>query len=309
MAQPISAPQPYYPQIDREIDPRVSVHLQRLYPAINDHDAAIVTLKSQLNAAITAAKTATSTSTVVTVTSAVTAFPGIGTVNDQTGAVAYTTQTSDNGALLLLRDASPVAVTLNSVVTTPYFLFATNYGAGTATFTPTSGTINGGASFALATNYFAMIVYDGTDWETSALVVLPVTAAAVTHEWLASYNAATGAFTQTQPAVGDVTGAAPLASPTFTGTVTLPTIQVGAVTVYPVVRGQLTSTGTATVTGTISGVTGASICTFSAANAAAAADLVSSGQPYVTPTTNTVTLTFPGATTVGAAWNILATLS
>jgi len=266
--------QKYFPQIDRNIPINQVVHFQNLYGAVNDHDQAIVTLKSQLNSAIATAKSAVSTNTITTITSAVTAFPGIGTVNDQTGATAYTTQTSDNGALLILNDASPVAVTLNSVVTAPYFLFATNRGAGTATFTPTSGTIDGAGSFALPTNYFAMIVYDGTDWETSALVVLPVTTVAVTSQWLASYNSVTGAFTQTQPAfgdisghvgasqlptptastlggveaigpvasewiyeidtsgvphlsqpaVGDVSGAAPLNSPTFTGTVTVPEI-------------------------------------------------------------------------------------
>jgi hypothetical protein len=223
MAEPISAPQPYFPQIDKSVPPEITVHLQRLYPAINNHDQAIVTLKSQLDTAIAAAKNTTSTNTVITITSAVTAFAGIGTVNNQAGAISYTTQTSDNGTLLWLDDASPIAITLNSVVTTPYFLFTTNIGAGTATFTPTSGKINSAASYALAGSSTAILVFDGVNWWATAVpVIVPLNTPAVLHEWLASYNAATGAFTQAQPAVGDVTGAAPLASPTFTGKVTTP---------------------------------------------------------------------------------------
>lgn len=58
--------------------------------------------------------------------------------------------------------------------------------------------------------------------DLSGRPALPVNDPAVAHQWLNSYNSTTGAFTQTQPAVADVTGAAPSASPTFTGTVTQP---------------------------------------------------------------------------------------
>jgi hypothetical protein len=41
--------------------PQVTVHLQRLYTAINDHDKAIVTLKSQLTSATITKTTVTNT--------------------------------------------------------------------------------------------------------------------------------------------------------------------------------------------------------------------------------------------------------
>lgn len=96
-------------------------------------------------------------------------FPGLGGLNNQTGNTSYTTTQSDDGILLWLNNASPVAVSLNSALTTPFFLFAFNAGAGTVTFTPTSGTISylsnlGSASMPLATGLFALIVFDGVNW-------------------------------------------------------------------------------------------------------------------------------------------------
>lgn len=234
--------QKYYPQIDKNIPINQVIHFQNLYSAVNDHDQAIVTLKSQLTAAITAAKSATATNTVTTVTNAVTLFPGIGRVNNQTGATTYTVQSSDNGVLLLVDDASPVAVTLNSMVAPPYLFFLTNLGAGTATLTPTAGTVNGGATFAVLQNYTSLVVFDGTNWWASVLPVAPQTIAAATSKWLNSYTASTGLFTATQPAVGDVTGAAPLASPTFTGKVTTPILANTAV------QTPVTASGGGTVT-------------------------------------------------------------
>jgi hypothetical protein len=197
--------QKYFPQIDKTVAPQVTVHLQRLYTATNDHDQAIVTLKSQLDTVSTGGGTKT-INTVTTITSSVTTFPGLGAVNNQEGATTYTTQSSDNGILLLLSDASPIAVALNSVVTTPYFLFVTNLGAGTATLTPSSGTIDGGATFTLLQNYTSIVSFDGTNWWATALPVVPVNTPAVTHEWINAYNATTGVFTQTQPAYSDISG-------------------------------------------------------------------------------------------------------
>jgi hypothetical protein len=139
-------------------------------------------------------------------------------VNDETGNTTYTTQSTDNGSLLIFNDASPVAVTLNSGIVTPYYFFATNFGAGTATLSPTTGTINGSASFALPQNYTALISFDGTNWETSALLVLPLNTPAALHEVLTAYDSATGIFTQAELDASDLsngttgTGAVVLAS-------------------------------------------------------------------------------------------------
>jgi hypothetical protein len=146
------------------------------FQGIQDCQQAIVALKEQL-----AGKTSGSTPTVTNVnTTSETVideiFPGvgIGTVNNQSGNTSYATQQSDNEALIILNDASPVAVTLNSVITTPYGSFITNLGAGTGTLTPSSGTINGNASFSLPQNYTALVAFDGSNWWASALPIVPI---------------------------------------------------------------------------------------------------------------------------------------
>lgn len=194
------------PVSDKPKPEETALHTRLLFDTANDHDQAITALKGQLDEAI-ATK---STNTVTTVTNTVlsTQFPGLGTVNDQTGETSYATQSSDNGALIIVDDASPVAVALNSVVSTPYFFFISNFGAGTATLTPSSGTINGSASFALPQNYFSVVFFDGTNWEATILLVLPQDTPEVAHEWLDSYDATTGLFTQSQPAFSDVSGTA-----------------------------------------------------------------------------------------------------
>ena len=116
-----------------------------------DVNQAIRALKSQVDAIQpTTTLAGTTTEILNTVTNTVVdALAGLGTVNDQTGNTAYTTQSGDAGTLLILDDASPVAVSLNSAAMPPFALFITNFGAGVATLTPTSGTINGGASLTL----------------------------------------------------------------------------------------------------------------------------------------------------------------
>jgi hypothetical protein len=95
-------------------------------------------------------------------------FPGLGSVRDETGSASYTPIAADNGILIVFNDASPVAVTLNSAIASPYFLFVTNFGAGLVTFTPSSGTINGAASASINENYFGEVAFDGTNWHLSA---------------------------------------------------------------------------------------------------------------------------------------------
>ena len=100
-------------------------------------------------------------------TGAVIYFPSLGTVNNQTGVTAYTTLPSDNGALVVVNDASPVAITLGYVPATPYFVDISNQGTITATITPTQGTINGLASITLAPGGLIDLYFDGTNWESS----------------------------------------------------------------------------------------------------------------------------------------------
>lgn len=149
---------------------------------IVDLNQAIPVLKKQIDA-LTAQITpsGSSSSTTAGVTSfngkagVVTYFPELGTVNDQTGSTAYTTQSSDSGALLILNDASPVAVLLNTTVAAPWFVFVQNQGAGVATFTPQTGTISylgnpAAASMPLGADYFALIVFDGTNFLAATML-------------------------------------------------------------------------------------------------------------------------------------------
>ena len=175
------------------------------FQGLVDLNQAIASLKSQIGAVKTGTTTVVSgggSSTIINGTN----FPGLGGARDLTGLTSYTSLPADNGILLIFNDASPVAVSLDSAMATPYFLFMTNFGAGTATLTPTSGTINGSASFSLPQNYFSMVVFDGSNWHVSALLVIPQNTPAITHEFLTAYNSATGAFTQAQPAFSDISG-------------------------------------------------------------------------------------------------------
>lgn len=177
------------------------------FSGILDLNQAVATLAGKINSIKTGSTTTVvsgggGSSTIINGTN----FPGLGGSRDLAGLTSYTTLNADNGILLLINDASPVAVTLDSGMPIPYFLFAANFAAGSATFTPSSGTINGTASFTLPQNYFSMIVFDGTNWHASSLLVLPQSAGPTSHQWLASYNAATGAFTLSQPDFTDISG-------------------------------------------------------------------------------------------------------
>ncbi|MFZ3343317.1 MAG: hypothetical protein WA213_20740 [Terriglobales bacterium] len=126
-------------------------------------------------------------------------FPGLGSVNNLQGDVAYTNQPTDNGALLLFGDSSSVAVQLTSGVQVPYFLFAQNWDSGMVTFTPSLGTISwignaGAASMPLAEGYSALLVFDGTNWWAETLPLVPQTFAPIAGEYLTGYSGTTGLF-------------------------------------------------------------------------------------------------------------------
>lgn len=128
----------------------------------------------------------------------------IGIVNEQSG-TSYTSQTSDFGALVLVDSASAFAYTLNSGLTVPYYFVVYNFGAGTISFTPTTGTVNGAATATMPTGQVGLVFYDGADWWI-AMAVLPTTATPVAHQFLTGYNAVTGVFTEGQPSATDING-------------------------------------------------------------------------------------------------------
>jgi hypothetical protein len=218
--------------------PKAVSDLMRLHSnALTDIYQSIPVLKQQISD-LQSAKSSTSgssgsssSSTVVT-----TQFPGLGSVNDLSGDVSYTNQPSDNGALLLFGDASPVAVQLSSGVPSPYFFFAQNWGAGVVTFTPSSGTISyignpGAVSMPLAEGYLAMLVFDGTNWWAATLPIVPQTIAPVAGEYLTGYDADTGLFSTNAPDSG-ASGTIYLGPLTDSGATGSITVQGGLITAW-----------------------------------------------------------------------------
>lgn len=90
-------------------------------------------------------------------------------VNSQIG-TTYTILNADCGKLITLSNASAIAVTLpqaNGVTfIASWFLDISNIGAGTATITPTTSTIDGAATLILTTKQGVRIVSDGTNYFT-----------------------------------------------------------------------------------------------------------------------------------------------
>lgn len=93
----------------------------------------------------------------------------LGAVNAQTGA-SYTIANTDRNKLITLSNAGAIAVTLPTTLGASFTTVVQNIGTGTATLTPSSGTINGAASIALtggsgSTGQGTWLFYDGTNWE------------------------------------------------------------------------------------------------------------------------------------------------
>jgi hypothetical protein len=132
-------------------------------------------------------------------------------VNAQVG-TSYTFVASDLSKLVTLTNASAVAVTLPQATAASgsfapgWFVDVVNRGAGTVTITPTTSTINGGASIALAINNSVKIVSDGTNYfALQGKSAINVTGA-ISHNFATSNNA-DGSLNLAQPAFTDISGA------------------------------------------------------------------------------------------------------
>ena len=91
--------------------------------------------------------------------------PNIGGVDPRTAATETITVASQ-GKLVTLTYVTAIAVALNSgAVAAGFFCAVAVLGAGTATLTPSSGTINGVACLALSTGQGGWLFYDGVNWE------------------------------------------------------------------------------------------------------------------------------------------------
>lgn len=72
---------------------------------------------------------------------------------------------ADLGKLITFNNASAIAVTINTPTDANFMCYVLNRGVGQATFTPSSGTINGGANVILTTGQDGVLFWDGTNWE------------------------------------------------------------------------------------------------------------------------------------------------
>lgn len=101
-----------------------------------------------------------------TISDIISSFQQYAGVNAQTG-TTYTVVVGDYGQLVTFSNSSAVAVTLPQATGSfaTFNAFYVNKGAGTVTITPTTSTINGAASLALAQGWGVFVVSDGTNYQ------------------------------------------------------------------------------------------------------------------------------------------------
>lgn len=129
-------------------------------------------------------------------------------VNAQTGTV-YTIVATDRSKLITFSTASAVAVSVPAATfagfPAGFICKVQNIGAGTATLTPTTSTINGAASLALLQYQSIDLVSDGTNWHAlTGVTVFPVTTP-VANEFATGMNAS-GVLSLAQPAFTNLSG-------------------------------------------------------------------------------------------------------
>lgn len=105
-----------------------------------------------------------------------------------------TISTASRGKLITLSNGSAIAVTLDSTVDSKFFCLADVIGAGTATLTASSGTINGAANLAMPSGESCILAFDGTNW-TALVIGAGGGSGTVTHS--------SGALTSDQPVFGN----------------------------------------------------------------------------------------------------------
>ena len=160
------------PAVESSVPFEIRRHLQLIYQKLGNHTQAFALQQAKINAI----KSGTSTTIeeggsgggfVIPATSAILA------VNNQSGVTSYATVSGDDGALITLSDASPIAVSLTPQQP-PWGCFFVNLGAATATLTPAAiGTATptitypgniGAASMPIASGGSATVAFDGTNW-------------------------------------------------------------------------------------------------------------------------------------------------
>lgn len=161
-------------------------------------------------------------------------------VNAQTG-TTYTVATTDCGGQITFNNAASIAVTVpqatGSFASCQFDV--TDIGAGTATLTPTTSTINGSASLAIAQNRQCTVNSDGTNWQ-----VIGCTALVSGGGGSGTVNSGTAGQLATYPSTGTTVGgtanasisagALTLGASGTAGSVTMGNATSGTVTLAPV---------------------------------------------------------------------------
>ena len=132
-------------------------------------------------------------------------------ISEQASA-SYVLQNTDYQGIIIFDSGATVNVTLNSNVTSNFQATILNLGAGAIALATSDGSaINGGpSSLTLASGQGVQVFFANRVWlayaGTTVIQIVPQSIGPVVHEWLNSYNATTGLFTESQPSFADISG-------------------------------------------------------------------------------------------------------
>ena len=132
-------------------------------------------------------------------------------ISEQSSA-SYTLQNTDYQGIIIFDSGATVNVTLNSNVTSNFQATILNLGSGAIALATSDGSaINGGpSSLTLASGQGVQVFFANRAWlayaGTAVIQIVPQSVGPVAHEWVNSYNATTGLFTESQPSFADISG-------------------------------------------------------------------------------------------------------
>ena len=132
-------------------------------------------------------------------------------ISEQSSA-SYTLQNTDYQGIIIFASAAAVNVALNSNVTSNFQATILNLGSGSIALATSDGSaINGGpSSLTLASGQGVQVFFANRAWlayaGTTVIQIVPHSVGPVAHEWVNSYNATTGLFTESQPSFADISG-------------------------------------------------------------------------------------------------------
>ena len=132
-------------------------------------------------------------------------------ISEQSSA-SYTLQNTDYQGIIIFDSGATVNVTLNSNVTSNFQATILNLGAGAIALATSDGSAinNGPSSLTLAPGQGVQVFFANRAWlayaGTTVIQIVPHSVGPVAHEWVNSYNATTGLFTESQPSFADISG-------------------------------------------------------------------------------------------------------